>query len=156
MYHLGTDLDLLFRGTPVQRDFLAVGTNFCQVPSPGWGLSSPVSHHTVTMLSLELELSPGDGDVGWVHLQHDSRVRKTQHTITTSPLSGGERCDGSGEGPPRNPSTQIAISHHPPPPQDTSSAPYPGHWHLVGLYVEVRGPHLIQGSIVQFLQGENT
>lgn len=111
--------DLLFRGSPVQKDFLAVGANFCWVPAPGWGLSSPVPHYTVAMLSLELRLSPSDDDdIGWVQLQRHLRLKKIrEHNMTTSQVSGGGRYDGSGEGPPRNPSTQIAISHHPPLPR---------------------------------------
>ena len=76
-----------------------------------------------------------------------------QQNFMISQVSGG-RCAGSGGTLPKSPSTRIATSHLPPPPRDISSAPYPGHWHLVGLYIEVGCPHLIQGSIVQLLQGE--
>lgn len=113
---MGTDLDLLFRGSPVQRDFLAVGTNFCQVPASCWGLSSPVPHQTVTMLPLELELSPGDGDIGWVQLQHHFGVRKMQHIITTSPLSGGRSVMDLGRDHPGTPALELpypTIQHLP-------------------------------------------
>lgn len=117
------------------------------------GLSPDLTHHDFTMLLVELGLSPSDGE-----------VRK----VPTAPKSEGQKNAAkhdhfSGQwwemwwilgGPPSSPSTRIIMSHDPPPPRDTSLATYPGHRHLVGLHVEVGGPHLIQGSIVQLLQAK--